>query len=283
MRHALLGMAVMLSLAACGTATSPAGPPGGTGQTDPLGLVGLWTVRDAAGEEPGTVLRLGDDLTLWKNCGHLNGVWRADASGQFLTWVAGGSGKCFRGGQDVTAAVPDWLAQSGGYRADGADRLLLDRGGRTVARLVAGGRPKVDPDTVASLAEPPVVTAELRRRLAPPRPLPATLRPATAAELVGRWVPADRSGSPRSPRPPSVTFRSDGSWGGSDGCNGQGGAWSVGAAGVLLAGSGPQTLIGCNNVDVGGWLVSAARVGVDGTELVLLDRAGHEVGRLRRG
>ena len=105
MRRAVLGLAAGLLLVGCATTTPAAAPSPPTKTTDPIGLVGLWTVRDA-GEEPGAILRLGDDLTLWKNCGHLDGEWRADTAGQFLTFVAGGSDRCFRGVHDVAEAVP---------------------------------------------------------------------------------------------------------------------------------------------------------------------------------
>jgi hypothetical protein len=36
-------------------------------------------------------------------------------------------------------------------------------------------------------------------------------------------------------------------------------------------------------VDVGSWLTAASRAGLAGEELVLLDRSGRELGRLRSG
>jgi len=286
----------LLLVAACGTGTAggpeqpgpPASAPG-----DPVDLVGLWTVREAAGEEPGAILRLGEGLSLWRSCGHLDGSWRATAEGLFIDLVFGGSGACYHGPD----SVPDWLRQAAGYRADGPDRLLVDRGGSTVARLVPGGRPKVDADTAPSEGEPPVLTDAQRRMLAPAAALPAGLQPAAAADLVGRWVPGDRP-DVRTPRSPHVTFAADGDWTGSDGCNGQGGRWLAGPAGSFVAVAGPQTLMACvpitgpadatapgvhAPVDVGSWLTAAARAGLAGDQLVLLDRSGRELGRLRSG
>jgi hypothetical protein len=165
-----------------------------------------------------------------------------------------------------------------------------------VARLVPGGRPKVDADTAPSEGEPPVPTDALRRMLAPAAALPAGLRPAAAADLVGRWVPADRP-EDRTPWPSHVTFAADGDWTGSNGCNGQGGRWLAGPAGSFLAVAGPQTLMGCVPVARparaaapgvhapvdGSWLTAASRAGLAGEELVLLDRSGRELGRLRSG
>lgn len=274
--------AVILLLAACGTGTvpDPAGSGGSATSTpgDPLDLVWLWTVREAAGEEPGAIIRLAGSLSLWRTCGHLDGSWRAAPEGLFLSDVAGGSGACYHGPD----SVPPWLRQAAGHRADGPDRLLVDRDGRAVARLVPGGRPKVDADTAPSGGEPPVLTDELRRMLSAAAPLPDGLQPAAATDLVGRWVRSDGTGA-GAPRPPFVQFTADGRWTGSDGCNGQGGRWVAGRAGSFLAVAGPQTLIGCAGADIGGWLSGTARAGIVGDELVLLDPTGREVGRLRAG
>lgn len=155
-----VGVLTVLLLAACGRGTA-AGPGSGASSAptpapgDPLDLVGLWSVRAAAGEEPGAVLRLGESVSLWRECGHLDGAWRATADGLFVDQVDSGSSACFRGPD----SVPDWLRQAAGQRTDGPERLLVDRDGRTVARLVPGGRPKVDPNTAPS---------EAKRRWSPP-------------------------------------------------------------------------------------------------------------------
>ena len=278
----VLGMATVLVVAACGTQTA-AGPgdsgdagaprePTGTpaSPADPAGLVRLWTVREAAGEEPGAILRLaGGDLSLWRRCGHLSGAWRADADGLFIGHVYGGSDACVSGPD----SGPDWLRRAAGHRADGPDRLLVDRDGRPLARLVPGGRPKVDRNTAKSEGEPPVLTDELRRLLAPAAPLPAGLRPATADELAGRWVPAEGPGS-RAPTRPYAELEPDGTWSGSDGCNGQSGRWVAGDGGSFLAVAGAQTLIGCEGANMAGWLSDASRAGFAGDQLVLLDRSG---------
>jgi hypothetical protein len=287
----VLGTVAVLALAGCGAGTAagpdqagaPNGtalPPGGAVEpADPVGLVGLWTVREAAGEEPGAILRLADrEVSLWRRCGALFGAWRASPDGLFVAHFNGGSGACYTGPGDV----PAWLSRAAGHRADGTARLLVDRDGATVARLVPGGRPKVDRYTSESLAEPPVVTDGLRRALGPVAALPAGLRPATAAELARRWVPADGAGD-RAPRPPFAALAVDGRWTGSDGCNGQGGRWIAGEAGAFLAVAGAQTLIGCDGADVGGWLSDASRAGFAGDQLVLVDRSGREIARLRAG
>lgn len=287
----MAGLATMLAVAGCGAGAGgepggdagapPPGPPTpSTAPADPVGLVGLWTVQEAAGEEPGAILRLADTgLSLWRKCGNLAGSWAAGRDGLFVAHLTGGSGSCYRGPDDV----PGWLREAAGHRAVDRDRVLVDGAGRAVARLVPGGRPEVGADTAPSEGEPPVVTAELRARLgAAPAPLPAGLRPAAPTELARRWLPVRGPGA-SSPEPPHAQLRPDGSWTGSDGCNGQGGRWVAGAGGSFLAVAGAQTLIGCDGVNVGGWLSDAGRAGFDGDQLVLLDRAGKELGRLRAG
>jgi hypothetical protein len=44
-----------------------------------------------------------------------------------------------------------------------------------------------------------------------------------------------------------------------------------------------STEIGCDGANVGGWLYAVALAGISDGELVLLDRAGAELGRLVRG
>lgn len=112
-------------------------------------------------------------------------------------------------------------------------------------------------------------------------PLPAALRPATATELIGNWAPADGRGQ-GAPHRPSIELRADGTYRGSDGCNGASGHWTSGPGGELHATSGPRTLMGCADMlDVPSWLAGAARAGFDGAVLVLLDDHGVETGRLR--
>ncbi len=276
-----------LLVAACGTVSmigpgdtgAPRGPAGvePTRPLDPLALVGLWQLDEATGEEPGAVLRLAaDGMSLWRGCGVLSGGWRANLEGLFVGHIDGRSGTC----PAESEAGPEWLRRAAGYRIEGAAGVLLDGRGETVARLLPGGRPMVGPDIAKSEAEPPVVIDRLRKAFAPAAPVPAGLRPADPAELVGRWVPADGAGA-AAPQPPFVQLSAGGSWSGSDGCNGQGGRWVGGAGGSLLAVAAPQTLMSCCGADVGGWLCTASRAAFAGELLLLLDSAGTQIARLR--
>lgn len=252
--------------------TAPTEPPDAL---RPVGLIGLWRV-EGVNEEPGAILRLDvRDVSLWRECGTVWGDWRADHSGLFVAYMYAWSGAC----GDADEAVPAWLHEVAGFRVDGEVTLLIDATGATVARLLHGERPEV-PDTVSEQeAERPRVTAETRAALKPAAALPQDLTPAGEDELSGRWVPVRHAAGPD---PAFVEFNTDGTWQGSDGCNAQGGRWAAGPDGALLATTGGSTLIGCNNIDIGSWLADAARAGLDGDELALLDTDGDVTGQLRR-
>lgn len=118
----------------------------------------------------------------------------------------------------------------------------------------------------------------MQRQLAPAAALPATLRPATAAELVGTW----RSAVPGANPGQYVTIKVDRGWQGSDGCNGQVGRWTVDEPGAVLTVAGGSTLIGCAGQDKAPQFGLARGAGFDGTTLVLTDARGQQVGRLKR-
>jgi heat shock protein HslJ len=79
--------------------------------------------------------------------------------------------------------------------------------------------------------------------------------------------------------PAGATLHDDGTYSASDGCNGTTGRWEADADGLVATG-GSSTLIGCDNVDVAHWLSTATTAGFDGATLVLVDKDGHELGRL---
>jgi len=281
----------LLALAACAAPQSDApgpsgsGPISGLGSQQPRDLVGLWRV-EAHGEESGTILRLGSDLSIWRRCDDLFGGWQADAAGGFVGDTNASSYEC--AGAKVTAApkpdvpspprTPDWLLRAAAYRVDGADRLLLDEHGGTVARLFPSGEPSPRHVVAHELYAMPVMDAALQRALVPAAPLPAKLRPATAAELVGTWKSAVPGTNPRQ----YLTLKADRSWQGSDGCNGQGGRWTVARPGAVLTVADGSTLIGCAGQGKAPQFGLARGAGFDGATLVLTNARGKEIGRLKR-
>lgn len=244
-------------------------------RVDPLDLIGTWQL--AGVEDTGdSVIRLDwYDLQLWRECGVAGGAWRADHGGQFVAYLSYATGSC----ADHGAFTPDWLARAVSFEVEGAERVLRDSDGAVTARLLPGAEPTPGPDLAPSEATPPEITDEMREAFAPAEPLPPELAPPAPGELAGRWVPEVQ---PTTLRPAYVELAADGSWEGSDGCNRQAGRWVAGPDGVLLAASGPSTMMGCDNVPVGDWLAGTWRAGLDGDLLVLLDREGEELGRLVR-
>jgi heat shock protein HslJ len=146
---------------------------------------------------------------------------------------------------------------------------LADLSGGTVA-VLSDHTPPADPDETFV-----------------PRPAAAELAlgvraPALETLTTGRWIPVETVGSDRweEQQRPHARFDVDGTWHGSDGCNGLGGPWSMDTqTGEWLASTLGQTDIGCDNVDVSGMVVTSRAVGLDGDELVFYDADGVETSR----
>lgn len=275
-----------MALTAC--AGAPAGDGGATdgsadgAETEPLPpseLVGLWRV-DAESEDDETWLQVGSpssahDVTLWRECGWMSGSWLAGA-GSLLVSLHSGSEDCVG---DATDLEVDWLLATRGSAADGEGRLLLDAAGDVLATLTIDGEPPSHPDISDDYRTQPDLTEEESAALdARPEPLPDGLEPASAEEVLGRWVPTENYDTE-----PFIELLEDATWTGSDGCNGLGGRWLLDAESALLATSGPQTLIGCEGENLGSVLVDAAWLVVDGDTLTFYGPDGTEVGQAVRG
>lgn len=280
-------LAALLVLTGC--AGQPGGEPGGPnpdappmiatpgdGESEAIGLVNLWRVTGAAGEEDPAWLRLdAGEFQLWRDCGIMTGSWAASDT-LFLAEPFGGMGDC------VTTTIPEvgWLESATGFEVAPEGYDLVDADGTVVASLTIGGAPEPIPSVAESYTRPPELTAEVRAHFRAPASLPDALTPATGAALKGTWVPVAYVVS----TDPHVTFEADGTWTGSDGCNGVQGRWAVGAEGEFLATSGPSTLIACEGAPVPSWVAQATAAGVnDDGWLLLFDAAGTEIGRLQRG
>lgn len=239
----------------------------------PSELIGTWRVE---GPDDGATLTISDEVRLWGEC-VLMGDWRASREGLFVAGLFGRSGDCAEDG----GLGPSWLHEVTHFAVDGQRRLLL-AGGEVVATLTPGATPDVPSSMSPDLAVPIEVTDEIRAALdSATRPLPDDLVAPAAEQLLGRWTPLEPDGRPTT-TPSFAAFHADGSWSGSDGCNGQGGRWVLGDAGAWVATSGAQTLIGCDGISATGIVAPAVRVGLDGEELVLIGRDGRETGRVVR-
>jgi hypothetical protein len=122
------------------------------------------------------------------------------------------------------------------------------------------------------------VTDEVRALFPAVAGLPGDATPITAADLLGRWQPLELGNGD----PPFVEFKDDGTWSGSDGCNGMAGRWMLGEVGHFLATGGASTLIGCFNSPAPTWLSGTSLIGMVGDELTLYDASGAKLGALVR-
>jgi heat shock protein HslJ len=109
---------------------------------------------------------------------------------------------------------------------------------------------------------------------------------ATAQTVVGTWRPVRLSGfaTLKTARPddPTITFKADGTWIGSDGCNGINGTYSIGQRGEFSSKSGSQRMVGCDNVPHTAVLAAAKRIASDKTGLTFYAGDGREVARYAR-
>ncbi|PPG62706.1 hypothetical protein C5C69_03915 [Rathayibacter sp. AY1C7] len=98
-------------------------------------------------------------------------------------------------------------------------------------------------------------------------------------DLVGRWVTGV---SYDAPDVPFLLIAEDGTWTGSDGCNGAQGEWSIDQEGALTVSAGPSTLIACDGVALPMIFSEAAMASIDGGRLRLFDDEGATVVKLAR-
>ena len=126
------------------------------------------------------------------------------------------------------------------------------------------------------------MTDRLRERLLRPvAPLPEGLAVADRASMVGAWVPADpqvlAAGETQ-----VLRLTEAGEVTQTGGCARGATAWSVAPGGRVHTLSSGMPLVGCPSPQLGRWVDDAARAGLDGEVLVLLDADGRETGRLHR-
>ena len=244
-------------------------------------LVGLWAVT-AGGEPSSTRLQVdADSLRVWRACGDVSGHWRASPEGGFVASFNAFSGPCSTAQTQAAAAQTlsslPWISNARGFRITATGWEALSRDGTVLATFRPGTRPTVPPTVASSEADPPVLSASQRADIDGPRaPFPTGLRPATTVALVGTWLPAKGG-------PGSVTFNRDGTYKGSDGCNGYGGQWISGPGGSLVVTASGSTMIGCAGTNVPFEASSATRAAFDGDTLVLVASDGHVIDRLVHG
>ena len=227
-------------------------------------LVGVWKVTNAAGEGDDTYLRLAEEVMVWNDCGIASGSWAARNDAFIASFNLWSGDSC-----DFEDEFPaKWVTDATGYGYIDGDLSLLGAAGERLATLTKDGKPRTDPNMVDDFREQPVLDDLYNRPYEDSVALPSEAQPAKS--IVGRWLPTDSTGDTE----PFVEFLADGTYRGSDGCNGLGGRWVAGDLGDVLTTSGFSTAIGCDGsgapYDVG----QAALVGMVGDELTLYDAEG---------
>jgi len=301
----LPGSPTQRGAAAAPTAATPTPAAGSTGPAAAPGMaadaiLGSWRRAGSTGTV-GVVTFAGTGVSVTVPCATITGAWAsAPATPSALLavtlWFVNPSCPTLR---PIDPHLT-WLERASAFRRSGDTVTLLDSRGHPMAELEPAPSASTRPvGGMGSVGSPAAAV------------LPDGLPAATRTGLLGRWVPGAstrRGGGPgggsgggpaqprwaprkgreaaavgRTPEQPFLELRADGSWTGSDGCNGLAGRWSIGGDGRLLALAAPTFAIGCNNVDLGSALVRAARVGFDGSSLILLDAAGLVTATLVRG
>jgi heat shock protein HslJ len=130
----------------------------------------------------------------------------------------------------------------------------------------------------------------------PSTPAPAASNPATSTTkpapvatsetVAGTWRPVRLGGfttlEAARPDDPILTFNPDGTWVGSDGCNGLSGTYSIGQRGEFTSHANGQRLVACDNVPHTAVLAAAKRISIDKTTLQFFGGDGREVARYAR-
>ncbi|HEU4945668.1 MAG TPA: META domain-containing protein [Kribbella sp.] len=113
------------------------------------------------------------------------------------------------------------------------------------------------------------------------RPTPRTSTVSTAAMLSGTWRPVRLAGFTTlkavRAEDPTLTFKADGTWSGSDGCNSITGTFAIGRRGEFSSTSNGQRLSWCDNVPQTSALAATRRITTDQSTLRFLGGDGREV------
>lgn len=133
---------------------------------------------------------------------------------------------------------------------------------------------------------PAVTPAPAASRPTQASPTTSTTSAPTMQTLSGSWRPVKLDGfaSLKSARAddPILTFSPDGTWSGSDGCNGISGTFTLGQRGEFTSRSNGQRLAGCDNVPNTAVLAAARRVSSDQTTLRFFAGDGRQVATYAR-
>jgi heat shock protein HslJ len=146
-------------------------------------------------------------------------------------------------------------------QAPGGDRTMMSRYVMTAAATIAVLTGCSQSDE-GSAAEPDDDAGQSHGQIAP-----------TDYQHI-RWEPLPKYTGGKQTKT-YLKFLDDGTWTGSDGCNGQSGDYTIAANGHLTADPNPQTLIACPGANVNSALGTSDHVAIEDGRLTLYD--GHKV------
>jgi hypothetical protein len=276
-----MALAVTLLAAGCSSRSSQAAPP----ELLPSKLIGAWDV--AAEDVPeGSKVRIGDpaeeeffgwDATLdLGSC--VVGLRMAAARPNLFAWqyTSSQGDDCGQVARGFVETPPALLRASTFAAAPDGGITLRDQAGVTLATLTPTGSMRTPDGTDPRGFEVPTASVQGRAEFDRVVEIPDDLVPAAPADLIGSWRPQQaRNAGAR------LKFVDDGTFRGSDGCNGVFGRWSMESDTGALVTTPPgfTTLIGCRNSGVPGAVHGARFAGFDGNVLVLTDASGTELAR----
>jgi len=247
--------------------------------SQPVDLLGFWHVVPADSTAAETWMQLDyGRVALGTECGPITGSLALSghemmANAPDYVYPECGGGANWR--------PAEWLGASFAFRGTTTGGFeLLDRDGTVTATLTEGTAADVSPEVWEGYQRVPEITEEIREWLTPAVALPEGSD--AAEDIIGRWVLA---GEANTAGRAYVEFRSDGSFRGSDGCNGVGGRWRLAADGRIITTHDPSTLIACANPSIPLLFTgSIAQGATDGPtdELVLYGKDGVEQATLVR-
>lgn len=250
--------------------TASPSPAAVVDEQDPLELIGQWRITEAAGEEPGTVVRIGfGAVQIWRSCGDVEASWVANHS-ELRARTNGYAQTC------NPLPTVTWLENAASY-AVAAEGVTVRADDGSVIALLARDESAAPAGRGQLGTVPTVVDDRARKYFAGVFDWPEDVEPVGPDDISGRWVPRGEFATD-----PHVVFSSGGRWTGTDGCNGGGGRRILTEDGSFASTSGAMFLVGCDGAPAPDWVMMARAMGVDGDELVLLDLDGDELGRLVR-
>ena len=258
-----MALGVVLIVGALASCASPKPEPPTAAE-----LFGTWTVTSPSGDQ-GMVSLDDEGLVAWKDACTGEAEW-ATLEGAFVGRSRYFNGRCW----EIRDNGPTWLGSVVEVTAADDGWALRDASGTVTARLTAATDPGEVPSRfpVAPWDEPLPTTTELS---SPPVPLPPGL---SDAGVSGDWIvdvayddTLTLAGTTWTMHSPYDATR--------DYCTAREGHWVNLGAGRVLTSPASAGDVSCTGPE-GLWMAQTRLAGLDGDELVLLDRDGNELKRL---